>query len=234
MPGTFDGINRRVSRADLAEGESPDLCNCGFVDGRIGSLGPRKGRYCVTPQAYNDVVLGINRYALPSGTARRIIGTNGGDAIDAPANASGPTTYLTGNTATGKAVTPSSLTITNPATSGTALSTFDDSSTFDPQNSLFASWGYAIATTGSGAWSGTKPLLIKLGLNIGGTALYLHETTLTLDFSAAFTLSGSTPAAMHNALGTITGMAASLSWPSGWPTGAGAGNTVVISSFLCG
>lgn len=230
----FGGINAGVSRVDLGETESPDASNCFFHDGRAGVLGQRKGKTFLNSTAFVQDVTGYVPFLLPSGTQRIQVATNNGEVIQTSANnPTGVTTYLTGNAAVGKAMTTSSLVLSHPDTTTALNTTFSDSSTYDPQLSIFVSWGFGI-TLSSGAWTTAKKLRLEFGVNENGTAHYLFTFDWTMQFDHAWVFTGLTPAAMHNAADTITGMCARISWPDGWPAGAAGGDSVTLSSLLMG
>jgi hypothetical protein len=127
------------------------------------------------------------------------------------------------------------LTLLHPDTSAELLTTFSDSSSYDPNDSMFVSWGWAIVMTGIGDWTSATKFRIELGINESGVAKYLWTTDWTMHFEHAWSLTGLTPAALHNASNPITGMCARISWPGGaWPTGAAAFDSVVLSSLLMG
>lgn len=233
MPEVFLGLNNRRASPDLTDGESPNTANAFFVDGRIGQIGPRKGRTAGAP--FGDVLSGRLRLLLPSGVVRSIVATNNGDVLEGEqTQVGGITNYLTGNAATGKTQDTTSLTLTNPDTSGYLLTSFSDASSYDADDSIMISWGLSISFGGAGAWSGAKELRLHLGVNEGGVGRVLSTLKWTMDFSGAFTFSGQSPAAVHGGSGSILGAYWGLEWPSGWPTGAGAGDTVTIGSLLAG
>jgi hypothetical protein len=232
----FGGINKGTSRVEISETESPDAVNCFFHDGRIGVLGARKGKTFVNATKYPEDVVGFMPFLLPSGTQKNLVGTLGGDVIQTSTNnGDGVTNYVTGVTATGKAMSTSTLTLSHPATSAALLTTFADASSYDPNDSLFVSWGWGIAMTSTGTWTSATKVRIEMGINESGVAKYLWTFDWTMQFDHAWSLTGLTPAALHNASNSITGMCARISWPGGaWPTGAAGGDSVTLSSLLMG
>lgn len=233
MSEVFLGLNTRRASSDITDGESPDTANAFFSYGRIGQIGPRKGKTAGSP--YGDVLSGRMRLLLPSGIVRSIVATNNGDVLEGEqSQVGGITNYLTGDAASGIAQSPASLVLTNPDTSGYTTSTFGGSETYDADDSIMISWGLAIAMVGVGAWSGSKEFRLHLGVNEGGVGRVLSTLKWTMDFSAGFTLVGMTPAAAHGGSGSILGAYWGLEWPDGWPTGSGVGDTVTISSLVAG
>jgi hypothetical protein len=231
----FLGVNKRVNRNDISPLESPDAVNCFFHENKLATLGPREGKTFVNSKAYEDIVLGRVRFRLPDGTDRSVIATNNGDSFENESLPASMTTYLTGDQATGKTMTSTSLTLTNPATTASLNTTFDDSSTFDPDASLFASWGFAITATGNSGWTAPALLRLEAGINENGAPKYLWTLDWTTGMSLSWVLSSSfVMAAVHAARDTITGSCWRLSWPNGWPAGAGGGDTVQVNTLLMG
>lgn len=231
----FGGLNTRAGSVDLGPGESPALTNAFFHEGRLGIIGPRPGRKVVTAQAYRDDVMGRAKYLRPSGTYRQVVSLNNGDTVEGDQTAqNGPTLYITGNTATGLAQN-TGITLTYPDTLATQLTTFSGATTYDPDASYFISWGVTIGMTGAGDWTSSNQLAIRFGVNMNGVGKVLQTFLWTADFSQSWSLSGGVPASAHAATDTITGGYFELEWTSGaWPTGAGAGDDVSLSSILIG
>ena len=231
---SFGGINKETHRAEIAEIESQDAANCFFHKGRVGLLGQREGKTFLNSTAYPEAIVGHFPLMLPSGTQRGLVATNNGEVVQTTTNnTSGVTNYLTGNTATGGSMDTSSLVLSHPDVTASLLTTCVGGTTYNPANSLFASWGWAIAMS-IGTWTSAEKLRLELGVNEAGVEKYLWTMDWTMQFQHAWTLSGLSPAALHNATGTITGMCARLSWPDGWPAGAAGGDSVTISSLVMG
>lgn len=233
--GNFAGVNVGVSRVELSPGESPDAVNCFFHGGKLGALGARKGKTFVNATKYPEEVVGFVPFLQPNGTRVGLVGTSSGDLIQTSTNnTSGVTNYITGATATGKAMTTSSLVLSHPDLTASLLTTFADSSSYDPYDSMFVSFGWGLAMS-IGTWTSATKIRIEMGINESGVARYLWTFDWTMQFDHAWSLTGLTPAALHGASSNITGMCARLSWPDGaWPTGAAGGDSVTISSLLMG
>ena len=230
----WKGLNRRVSDTDLDPMEAQDCKNCFHYRDTIGLLGPRRGKSFVNTTPLPSTLTGTVKWKLPEVT-ERIITTNTGDATQQTnASATMVTNFLTGDTLSPKTVTASTLTLTNPTTTVSGSHTFTDASTIDAENSLFVGWAFWVTLTFAGAVSGSKTLRLKFGLIEDSVAVLLNTRDVTQDWSQIGSFSQMATCEKHGLIGNITGAAFEISWPGGWPTGAGVGDTVVLGSFQVG
>ncbi len=230
----FSGLDLKQNRDDIDLANAVEAVNCFPHAHKIGTLGARAGKTFSQTTAYKDVVTGYSIFRIPNGGELATISTNNGEVTDTEnGQTTAPTTYVTGDTASGKALTPTSLTLSYPSTSAEVNCTFTDTSIFSHFDSLFLTWGYGYAVN-HGAWSGIKTLRFEFGVNVNGTPQFLATYDWETDFNASLTFGSEAMAALHSAYGTITGACFRISWPGGWPTGAAGGDSVVLSSLLAG
>lgn len=70
--GLYDG------NATPPDGGSPDTANAFFADGKLGQIGPRKGRTLLQAANFPNTLYGVQRLILPSGSRRWTVSSNDG------------------------------------------------------------------------------------------------------------------------------------------------------------
>jgi len=228
---SFKGINKLVDAASIEEGEAQEAINCYLYGGGLqGAIGARKGKTFTNSTAYGSIVTSRLKMTLPSGSDKVVITNNNGEVVQMDDEVTPPTSFLTGATPVGKALTTTTGTLSYPDLSVTVSSAFSDAGSIEPETGLYAAIGWDSAFTITGTWSGTVTITLAGGLLEGAVQRELFSFSNESGYAAGYDVAFGVPAALHKAIASITGGYFTFTW-SAWPTGAQAGDKVEISGL---
>jgi hypothetical protein len=179
---TFDGwrgLNLGAGPHDLDDSESPDTTNTFYHDGKLGLLGPRKGKLFLRPTG-QQTILGTIPWTDLTGTARYLVADQAGTisdtpVVDDPATIQNWVVSAAGSTTT---AVPATVTLTYPANTVSGTFAFTGAVTYNAANAIFGKWVGALMTidmTGNRPWS--NRINSYFGLIVNGAPFYVVRNT---------------------------------------------------------
>ena len=146
--GDFSGLY--TGNSSPPDGGSPDTANAFFAEGKLGQIAPRKGKTLLQTGLFPDMLYGVQRLILPSGSRRWAVSSNDGANNEQAAPLTRAGSGSLGASAQLITFNRTSLSVAYPAGDAEATITLHQSIPAFTSKDIFFPESYIITGTASG------------------------------------------------------------------------------------